>query len=174
MTAISRSRRSASGIALIVAGALLVLAVLLPLLGVTAAWFTVLAYVAIAIALGILGIGAVNNLVAKISLIAAAVGWLLLGLHGLGLALTPELINVAALVAGIGGVIGAVVIYVGKEISNTPALVFLVAAILGLIYLLVAFGLIAIAGIAPVIGVLFGVALILAGVLFRRTEGSRR
>lgn len=175
MSAISRSRRSASGIALIVAGALLVLGVLAPLVNSTATWFVVLAHAAIAVALGILGIGAVNNVVAKISFIAAAVGWALLALSALSPnLLSPDLVTLAALVAGIGGLIGAVVLYVGKEVTNTPALVFLVAMILGLLYLLVAFAIIKIDGIATVLGVLFGATLVVAGVLFRRTERSRR
>jgi hypothetical protein len=174
MAAISRSRRSASGIALIVAGALLVLAVVLPLLGLSAPWFVVLAYAAIAVALGILGFGAVINVVAKVALIAAAVGWALLALNGLGLGLPGALITVAALVAGIGGLIGAIVVYVGKEVTNLPALLFVIATALGLIYLLPTAGVSALAGAATVIAVLFGAALIVTGVLFRRTERTRR
>ncbi|CAN5311913.1 hypothetical protein BH11ACT4_BH11ACT4_23640 [soil metagenome] len=174
MAAISRSRRSSSGIALIVAGALFVLASLLPLLNVSFPWFFVLAYAAMAVAFVILGLGAVNNTVAKIALFAGAVGWALLVISALGVALPGVLLTIAALVAGLGGLVGAIVIYVGKEITNTPALVFVVAAILGVLFVLGAVGTVAFGSFGVVITVLFGVALIAAGVLFRRTEGSRR
>lgn len=174
MAKVSVSRRASSGIALIVAGALVVLAAVLPLLGVSVPWFIVLAFAGIAVALGILGFGAVNNTVAKISLIAAAVGWALLALEGLGLGLPAVLITIAAVVAGVGGLIGAIVLYVGKEITNTAALAFIIAAALGLIYLLATpLGVFSLADLAVLVVVLFGVALIVTGVLFRRTERRR-
>lgn len=175
MAAISRSRRSASGIALIVAGALFVLAAILPLLNVAVPWFLVLAYAAIAVALGLLGFGAVNNTVAKVALIAAAVGWALLAIAGLGVALPAVLVTIAAIVAGVGGLIAAIVMYVGKEITNMAALAFIIATALGLLYLLG--GILAVfslGSVALIITVLFGVALIVSGVLFRRTERGRR
>jgi len=174
MARASVSRRSASGIALIIAGALFVLAAVLPLLNVSVPWFLVLAYVAVAVALGILGFGAVNNTVAKVSLIAAAVGWLLLAIVGLGVALPSVLVTIAAVVAGVGGLIGAIVLYVGKEITNTAALVFIVAMALGLLYLLGTIGIFSFGTVGLVIAVLFGIALIFAGVLFRQKERSRR
>jgi hypothetical protein len=169
MAKVSVSRRAASGIALIVAGALVVLAAVLPLLGVSVSWLGAIAYIAIAVALGILGFGAVNNTVVKICLIAAAVGWALLGLVGLGIALPAVLVTIAAVVAGVGGLLGAIVLYVGKEITNMAALAFIVAMALGLIVLLASpLGVFSLANLALVVAVLFGVALIVAGVLFRR------
>lgn len=170
----SFSRRAAAGIALIVAGALFVLAAVLPLLGVSVSWLIILAYVAMAVALGILGFGAVNSIVAKIALIAAAVGWLLLALNLIGLALPAPLLTIAAVVAGVGGLIAAIVLYVGKEIRNYSAIIFIVAMVLGLLYLLGVIGVISYGAFGVVITVLFGVALIVAGVLFRRTEHGRR
>jgi hypothetical protein len=169
MAKVSVSRRSASGIALIIAGALVVLAAVLPLLSVSVPWLIVLAYAAIAVALGILGFGAVNNTVAKVSLIASAVGWALLALVGLGIALPAVLVTIAAIVAGVGMLIGAIVLYVGKEITNMAALAFIVAGALGLIYLLgTVMGAFSLGTLAVVVVVLFGVALIVTGVLFRR------
>jgi hypothetical protein len=169
MAKTSVSRRSASGIALIIAGALVVLAAVLPLLAVSVPWLIVLAYAAIAVALGILGFGAVNNTIAKVSLIASAVGWALLALVGLGIALPGGITTIAAVVAGLGMLIGAIVLYVGKEITNMSALAFIVAGALGLIYLMSAvMGVFSLATLAVVVIILFGVALIVTGVLFRR------
>jgi hypothetical protein len=141
----------------------------LPLLGVSVSWLGAIAYAAIAVALGILGLGAVNNTVVKICLIAAAVGWALLALVGLGIALPAVLVTIAAIVAGLGGLIGAIVLYVGKEITNMAAVAFIVAMALGLIVLLASpLAVFSLANLAFVVAVLFGVALIVAGVLFRR------
>mgnify|MGYP001366481311 CR=1 FL=1 len=96
MAAISRSRRSAAGIALIVAGALVLLAVVLPLAGVALPWLNALAYAALAVALVILALGAVNNTLAKISLFVGAVGFAILAIAGLGLALPGILLTIGA------------------------------------------------------------------------------
>ena len=174
MAKVSLSRRATSGIVFIVAGALVVLVALLPLLGVAVPWLAVLAYLAIAIALGILGFGAVNSTLAKILLIAAAVGWLILALVAIPVALPAVLVTIAAVVAGLGGLIAAIVLYVGKEITNTAALAFIVAMALGLLVLLGGpIGLFPLANLAVVVAVLFGVALIVTGVLFRRPERRR-
>ena len=127
MAKVSVSRRAVSGIIFIVAGALVVLAAILPLLSVAVPWLGALAYVAIAVALAVLGFGAVNSTLAKILLIAAAVGWLLLALVGLGIALPAVLVTIAAIVAGLGTLIAAIVLYVGKEITNMAAVAFIVA-----------------------------------------------
>jgi hypothetical protein len=75
MAAVSTSRRSTAGIVFIIAGALLAIAILLPLLGgPSVAWLGAIAYLAIAVAFAILGIGAVNSTLAKVLLIATAVG----------------------------------------------------------------------------------------------------
>lgn len=174
MAAVSVSRRASSGIALIVAGALFVIVNLLPLMNVTVPYLVPIAYLVIAVALGILGFGAVNNTVAKVSLIAAAIGWALLALNGFGLALPAVLITIAALVAGIGGLIGAVVVLVGREVTNTAALVFVIAMALGLLFLLPAVGVAVLGPFASWIGLLFGIAMIIAGFLFRTPERRRR
>ena len=174
MSAISTSRRAAAGIALIVAGAFFILAVVLPLLGVSVPWLTLIAYVAMAVALVILALGAVNNLVAKISLFAGAVGWALLALAGLGLGLPAGVVSFGAVLAALGTLIGAIVLYVGKEITNIAALAFVAAAVLAALVLLGVLGVFALGEFGTIVIVLLGIALIIAGVFFRRSERSRR
>ncbi|HEV7741318.1 MAG TPA: hypothetical protein VGO65_02775 [Pseudolysinimonas sp.] len=175
MAAVSRSRRGIAGIVFIVAGALLALAVILPLLGVGGApWLVGLAFAAIAVAFAILGFGAVNSTLAKVALIAAAIGWILLAINAIGVALPGVLVTIAALVAGIAGLIGAIVLYVGKEVRNTPALVFIATTVLGLLYLLGVLGTIAFGTLGTVIAILFAAGLIITGVLFYQRENGRR
>jgi len=174
MSAISTSRRAAAGIALIVAGAFFILAVVLPLLGVSVPWLTLIAYVAMAVALVILALGAVNNLVAKISLFAGAVGWALLALAGLGLGLPAGVVSFGAVLAALGTLIGAIVLYVGKEIKNTPAIAFVVTAVLAALVLLGTLGVLALGEFGTILIALLGIALVVTGVLFRQTERSRR
>ena len=174
MAAVSTSRRSTAGIVFIIAGALLAIAILLPLLGGPAvAWLGAIAYVAIAVAFAILGIGAVNSTLAKVLLIATAVGWALLALVAFGLALPGVLVTIAALVAGVGGLVAAIVLYVGKEVRNLPAILFIVTTALGLLYLLPRFGP-ALGSLGTVIAVLFAAGLIVTGVLFYQKERGRR
>jgi len=174
MAAVSMSRRSTAGIIFIVAGVLLALAVLLPLVGVAVGgWLAAIAFLAIAAALAVLGIGAVNATLTKVLLIAAAVGWLLLALVAFGLALPSVLITIAALVAGVAGLIAAIVLYVGKEVRNLPAVIFIITTALGLLFLLPRIG-VSLAGLATIIAVLFAAGLIVTGVLFAQKERGRR
>ena len=174
MAAVSMSRRSTAGIIFIVAGVLLAFVVILPLVGVAVGgWLAGLAYLAIAAAFAVLGIGAVNSTLTKVLLIAAAVGWLLLALAAFGLALPSVLITIAALVAGVAGLIAAIVLYVGKEVRNLPAVIFIITTALGLLYLLPRIG-VSIAGLATIIAVLFAAGLIVTGVLFAQRERGRR
>ena len=174
MAAVSMSRRSVAGIIFIVAGVLLAFAVILPLVGVgVVGWLLGIAYLAIAVAFAVLGIGAVNSTLSKVLLIAAAVGWLLLALAAFGLALPSVLITIAALVAGVAGLIAAIVLYVGKEVRNLPAVIFIITTALGLLYLLPRIG-VSIAGLATIVAVLFAAGLIVTGVLFAQRERGRR
>jgi len=174
MAAVSMSRRSLAGIIFIVAGVLLALAILLPLVGVAVGgWLAAIAFLAIAVAFAVLGIGAVNSTLSKVLLIAAAVGWLLLAIAAFGLALPSVLITIAALVAGVAGLIAAIVLYVGKEVRNLPAVIFIITTALGLVYLLPRIG-VSTAGLATIIAVLFAAGLIVTGVLFAQKERGRR
>ena len=173
MAAISRSRRSAAGIALIIAGALVLLSVLLPLGGVGVPWLGALAYAAMAVALVILAVGAVNNTLAKIALFAGAVGFAILALVGLGIGLPGVLLTVGAVLAALGFLIGAIVLYIGKEVSNTAAIVFVVAAVLAAIILLGIAGSLGLGAFATILTVALGIALVVAGFYFRRAENRR-
>ncbi len=173
MTAVSNSRRSLAGIVLIVAGVFFLLAIILPLAGVAAPWLVGLAYAAMAVALVILALGALNSTLAKIALFIGAVGFAILALAAFGIALPGILLTIAAVIAALGFLVGAIVVYVGKEIGNTSAIIFLIAAILAAIILLTAAGALGLGVIATVLTVALAIALIIAGVYFRR-KGSRR
>ncbi len=173
MAAISRSRRSASGIALIVAGAAFVVGAVLPFLGFAAPWLYLIAYAAFAVALVILGLGAVTNVIERISLFAGAVGWLLLAISGLGLGLPAAFLTAGAILAALGTLIGAIVLYTGKELGNTSAGVFVIAALLALVFLLTYLGLFSLGALSTLLVVALGVALVITGVYFRRTERKR-
>jgi hypothetical protein len=174
MAAVSVSRRSTAGLVFIIAGALLALAIILPLVGVAGApWLVALAYLAIAVAFIVLGVGAVNATLTKVMLIAAGIGWAVLGIAAFGLGLPPVLITIAALVAGVAGLIGAIVLYTGKEVRNLPAIIFIITAALGLLYLLPTIG-VGLAGLGTIVAVLFAAGLIVTGVLFFQKERGRR
>ena len=172
MAAVSLSRRATAGIVFIIAGALLLLAVILPLLNIADAskWLYLLAYLGIAIALAIMGFGGVNGTVAKIALIAAAVGWLILALALLVPGIPSILVTIAAIVAAIAGVIGAIVLYTGKEIRNNPAIAFIVTMVLALLFLLPSFGVTLGSTLVLIIAILFGLGLVITGVLWRQKE----
>src|SRR3954466_6818677 len=99
MAAISTSRRALAGIIFIVAGALLALAIVLQLLAVAFPYLGALAHLAIGVALVVLALGAVNSTVAKVALFAGGVGWVILGILGLGLALPAPIPLIAAVLA---------------------------------------------------------------------------
>jgi hypothetical protein len=173
MAAVSLSRRATAGIVFIIAGALLLLALILSLAGVASAspWLTALAYAGIVVALAILAFGAVNAMLTKVFLIASALGWAVLALNIVGVSMPALLITVAALLAGIAGLIAAIVLYVGKEVKNTPALLFIVTMVLALLLLLPLVGVSALSGtLATVIAALFGIGLIVTGLMFRQKE----
>jgi len=175
MAVLSNSRRAAAGIALIIAGALFVLAVILPLAGQSFPWVIVLAQVALVIAFVILAIGAVNSTLTRVALIVAAVGWAILALAGLGIVALPAgVATFAAILAAAGGIVGAILLYTGREIANRSAIVFIVANVLGALYLLGGLGLLSLGTLGAILTVLFGAALILSGVLFRQAERRRR
>lgn len=172
MAAVSTSRRSLTGIILIIAGALLLLAIILPLAGLAVSWLGGLGYLALAVALILFAVGGVNARLTQILLIVAGIGWALLALASFGLALPAVLITISALVAGIGTVVAAILLYVGKEIRNTPAILFIVTAVLGLLVLLPSFGVAALTGtLYTIIAVAFAIGLIVTGYLFTRKEG---
>lgn len=175
MAAISHSRRAAAGIAFVVAGALILLVQILALaaFGGLGVWPTVLAYLAIAVGFVVLAVGSVANVVARIALIVGAVGWFLLAIAPV-VALPAPLGTVAALAAAAGGVVGSIVLYTGKEITDRSAIAFIVTTIVAAVLLLAGVAGMALGVFGTLLAIVFGVGLILTGVLFYRVQGSRR
>jgi hypothetical protein len=173
MAAISRSRRSLAGILFIVAGALILLALLLGYLpGVTfGSWLTLLGYLAIAAGYVVLAIGSVANVIARIALIVGAVGWFLIAIGIAGVALPAPLGLLAAIAAALGGVVGSIVLYTGKEITDRSAIAFIVTTIAAAILLLVTAP--EVAAIAVLLVLLVGAGFIVTGVLFHRVQRGR-
>lgn len=168
MAAVSVSRRATAGIALIVAGALFVLAAILPLVGVNLPWYLSVAELAVAVAFALVALGAVNNTVVKVALLAGAVGWALLALSRVGLPSTLVLIGAA--LAAVGGLVGAIVLLTGREIDRPSSLAFLIAAAIGVIHPFCVARIIALGPVSTLVLSSFGIALIVAGVLFRRKQ----
>jgi hypothetical protein len=174
MAATTPSRRSLAGIVLVVAGALLLLNFVLGLAAVTALgpWLVVLAYLAIGVAFLILALASFQGTFTRIALIVGAVGWLLLAL-GLVVALPAILVTVALVAAALGTLVGAIALYVGKEVTNTSAIVFIVTGLVAAIILFAQVGAAALGDFGTVLAVLFAILLVVTGVLFARTQGSR-
>lgn len=151
----------------------MLLSVVLPLLNVAIPYLGVLAYAALAIALVIMAWGGVNSTLAKISLFVGAAGFAILALTGLGIGLPAVLVSVAAIAAALGFLIGGIVLYVGKEITNIAAIFFIIAAVLAAIILLGLAASLGLGAFGTILTVAFGAALVVAGVYFRRTERKR-
>jgi hypothetical protein len=174
MAALSRSRRSAAGIAFIVGGALILLNLLLGFaqVGGFGSWLVVLADLALGVGFLVLAIGSIANVIARIALIVAAVGWLLLALAAAGVGLPAPLPLLAAIAAALGGVIGSIVLYTGKEITDRSAIAFIVTTIAAAIYLLVPAE--SIAPLAVLLVLIVGVGFVITGVLFHWVRRGRR
>ena len=175
MAAISNSRRAGAGIAFVVAGALILLHYILALANVTATggWLLFLAFLALPVGFILLAIGSVANVVARIALIVGGVGWALLAL-GYLVALPAGVGTIAAIAAAAGGVVGAIVLYTGKEITNRSAVAFIVTTIVAAIILLAGIAALGLGVFGTLLWIVFGVGLVLTGVLFYRVQGSRR
>lgn len=174
MAAVSTSRRSIAGIILAVAGALLLLDIVLGLANVTAlgVWLVFLAYLAIGVALLILAISSFKGTLTRIALIVGAIGWLLLAL-GLVVALPAPLGTVAAIAAALGTLVGAIALYIGKEVTNQSALAFVVTAVVAAIILLAGVAAAGLGVFGTVLALVFALGLLITGVLFARTQGGR-
>lgn len=176
MAVVSTSRRSAAGIAFIVAGALFLLGVILALASVSfSSWVYVLAALAVAAGLIILALGSVANLIAKIALIAAAVGWFIIALNGATDQIPDGLVVFGAVIAAVGGIVGSIVLYTGKEITDRSAIAFIVTMIIAAIFLLpliiatFALG----ATFSVIVTVLLGIGLLITGFLFYKVQRGR-
>ena len=174
MAAVTTSRRSVAGIVLVVAGALLLLDFVLGLAGVAALnpWLKLLAYLAIGVAFLILALASFRGTITRIALIVGAVGWLLLAL-GLVVTLPAVLVTVALVAAALGTLVAAIALYVGKEVTNQSAIAFIVTAIVAAIILFAAVAAASLGDFGTVLAVIFAILLVVTGVLFARTQGSR-
>ena len=174
MAEISTSRRSIAGILLAIAGAILLIGAILGFAGVAAlgVWPTFVAWLAIGVAFLILAIGSFRNTLARIALVVGAVGWLLLAL-GLVVALPAPIGTIAAIAAAIGGLVAAIVLYVGREITNVTAIAFVVTTIIAAIVLLAGVAAVGLGDFGVVLGLLFALGLLVTGVLLARVQGSR-
>jgi hypothetical protein len=175
MAVVTNSRRSIAGIVLVVAGALLLLDFVLGLAGVTALtpWLAFLAYLALGVAFLILALASFRGTITRIALIVGAVGWLLLALALVVTGLPAVLVTVALVAAALGTLIGAIALYVGKEVTNQSAIAFIVTGIVAAIILLARVAGAALGDFGTVLAVIFAILLIVTGVLFARTQGSR-
>lgn len=174
MAAISRSRRATAGIAFLVAGVVIAIAAILPLLGISSVpWLFLIGYAALAVGLVILAIGAVNATIAKIALFAGAVGWIILVLGGIGIVLPAVVTTTGAVLAALGTLIGAIVLYAGREIVNRSAIAFVIAALLATLFLLGYLGVFPLGAFGTIVTIAFGVAFAITGFLFRATERKR-
>jgi hypothetical protein len=173
MAAISRSRRAAAGIAFIVAGAALLLAVLLPYVNLSLPFLGVIAFAAVAVGLVILALGAVNNTLAKVSLFAGALGWLILAIASVSAVLPAVVVTIGGFLAALGFLVGAVVLYTGREIVQVSGAAFVASAVLAVLLLLPRLGINALEGFSAIWTIALGVALVITGIYFRRTERRR-
>lgn len=174
MAAIASSRRSIAGIILAIAGALLLLDVILGFAGVTALgpWLGTLAHLAIGVAFLILAISSFRNTLARIALVVAAVGFLLLALNAV-VALPGVLVTIADLAAALGTLVAAIVLYVGKEITNLSALAFIVTAVVLAIIVLAPLVNLSRGTFGVVLALLFALGVLVTGILFARVQGER-
>jgi len=176
MAAVSTSRRSAAGIALLIGGALILLDVILGFAAVVALdpWLTVLAYLAIGVGFLVLALGSVANIVARVALIVGAVGWLLLALAAAGVVLPSPVGTIAAVAAALGGVVGAIVLYTGKEITDRSAIAFIVTTIAAAVVLLAGVAALDLGVFGTILWLVVGVGFVVTGLLFARARTTRR
>lgn len=174
MAAVSTSRRSLAGIILAIAGAVLMINVVLGFAGVTAlgVWPGALANLGIGIAFLILAIASFRGTIARIALVVAAVGFLLLAL-GAVVALPSPIGTIAAIAAAAGMLVAAIVLYAGKEITNLSAIAFIATAVVYAILVLAPLVNLALGTFGSVLALLFALGLLVTGILFARVQGER-
>lgn len=174
MAAVSTSRRAIAGIILAIGGAVLLIGVILGFAGVTAlgVWPATLANLAIGVAFLILAIASFRNTLARIALVVAAVGFLLLAL-GAVVTLPSPIGQIAAIAAAVGTLVAAIVLYVGKEITNISAIAFIATAVILAIIVLAPLVNLSLGTFGTVLELLFALGVLITGVLFARVQGER-
>lgn len=174
MTSTARPSRASAGIALLVAGALLALGVVLALAGIPLGpWPNVLAWIAVGVGFVLLVRGPVA-VVARLAFLAGALGWFLLALDETGLGLPAAFTLIAALLAALGGVVGAVAFVVRKELDERVRIALLVTAILAAVLLVGALAGLPLAELALGLTLAFAAGLVVTGVLLRGTSAAAR
>jgi len=174
MAAVSTSRRAIAGIVLAIAGALLLLQAILGFANVTALgpWLGVLANLAIGVAFIILAIASFRGTLSRIALVVSAVGFLLLAL-GAVVTLPSPIGTIAAIAAALGMLVAAIALYIGKEITNLTAIVFIVTAIVYALIVLLPLANVAVGTFGTVLALLFALGVLVTGIMLARVQGSR-
>jgi len=164
------SRRTLAGIAFIVGGGLLALAALLGLAGSPVAdsahWVLFVADLAIAAGFGLLAFEVVNSL-ARIALIVAAAGWLLLAVGEVA-GLPGQLGTVAAIAAAGGGLVSAILLRSGDLLGTRASLVFLIATAIYAVKVFFEILGADLQGVGLLLTLLFAAGLIVTGVLLQQ------
>lgn len=170
MATVTPSRRSPVGIAFIVGGALLALAALLGLAGGPVAegvrWINFLAYLAIAVAFGLLAWEIVSR-PARIAFIVASAGFLILAVGALA-GLPGQLGTVASIAAAGGALVGAILLRPSGYFGARASLIFLIAT--AIYAVLVFFQILGVdlQGVGFLLTLLFAAGLIVTGVLLQQ------
>lgn len=154
--------------AFIAAGVLFLLVVLFSSVAksVDTAWLDFLAYVALTIAFVALFLRRVD-LLARIAFIVAAVGWALLALTSIPIGL-DSVDRVGVILALVGTLASGILVFARNLFSRQASTVFLIAAILGAIWLLnLLVGFLPLV-LAVIVVIAFAVLLVIAGALYSR------
>jgi|GEM_PF-3185004 hypothetical protein len=171
MAALTRPGRTAAGIAFLAGGALVLLGLLLGLAGIAGALvFALVANLPIAAGFGVLAFG-VRALPARIALAVAAIGFLLTVLATI--LWVPALGTVGVLAAAVGGVVAAALVLTGGVVARWAAIALLVATIADALTVLPGLVGLGVGPLVPVLTVVFGAGLVVAGVFILRVPRGR-
>jgi hypothetical protein len=151
----------------IVAGVLILLELLLSRVAPSGldVWLVFIAYAALAVAFVVLFLGR-SDLLARLAFIVAAVGWAILAIAevaGVG-----PLITIGIILALIGTVVAGIMVFVRNLFSRSASVAFLVAAIAAGLLLLSELVSFLPATLSLILEVIFGIMLIITGVLAGR------
>jgi len=165
--AIASGSRGIAGIAFLLGGASTALGTVLGLVGVPGGlWFLLLAYLPIAVGFGALAVGAGSHLAARIALLIAAAGYVLLLLAtvlwvaGLGTA--------GVLAAALGGLAGSILLLSGKAVTGNAAIAFVVTTIVFAAMTLPGVVGLGLGMFVTILSLVFGLGLVVTGVLLMR------
>ena len=160
---------------LVLGGVLWLIATIVGASGALDTWLRIVAFLALAVAGFMLAFGQTGSngivggsILGKLAFVAFGIGFALLALGPLlglaGTTLPAGLATVGVVLIAIGSVIGAVVIYQKGVARGVARWIFAIPAVLAVVWMLAALGLVALGG--NVIVILLALGLALAGVLF--------